>query len=202
MNQSLAMIRTPCNRSQTRTSPWATLSSQLMPTSQSPSRSSLLYVLAALVAATGCGPETTSSKPAAATEDWVRGTDDERFALVSKHLRGFDMAMVETGHRYAELYWAGQDRNWGYARYQLDKMQLAIELGLERRPKRAASAQLLLTNAVPLLRQAIEQKDAAAFATQFQWLTASCNVCHAMEQMPFVRIQPPEHRTSSVRFQP
>lgn len=81
-------------------------------------------------------------------------------------------------------------------------MQLAMELGLERRPKRAASAQLFLTSAIPLLRQAIEKKDAAEFATQFQSLTAACNVCHAMEEMPFVQIQPPEYRASSVRYRP
>jgi hypothetical protein len=30
---------------------------------------------------------------------------DEKFALVSKQLRGFDVAMVETGYRHTELYW-------------------------------------------------------------------------------------------------
>jgi hypothetical protein len=169
-----------------------------------------LFAVMALLAATfawsGAGPDmpapATTQVTAAAGDDWVRGTRDEKFQLVSKHLRGLDMAMVETGHRYGELYWAGQDRNWDYAAYQLDKIRLTIELGIERRPKRAASAWPFLTNAIPPLKQVIEKKDADAFAAQFKMLTVSCNVCHAMEKMAFVQVQPPEHRTSPVRFKP
>jgi hypothetical protein len=167
---------------------------------------SLLALLAAMFAWSATGPDIPAppTTPAAAppSDDWIRGTDGEKIALVSKHLRGFDMAMVETGHRYSELYWAGQDRNWDYAAYQLDKIRLTIELGIERRPKRAASANIFLTNAIPPMKQAIEKKDAVAFDAQFKMMTVSCNICHAMEKMPFVQIQPPEQRASPVRFKP
>ena len=52
----------------------------------------------------------TNSAQHAESDGWLRGSVDDRFALVSKHLRGFDMAMVEVGYRYTELYWAGRDR--------------------------------------------------------------------------------------------
>ena len=42
--------------------------------------------------------------------------------------------MVETGYRYQELYWAGQDENWEYADYQLEKIKIAIENGLDADP--------------------------------------------------------------------
>jgi len=137
---------------------------------------------------------------AGVTEDWLQGTEEERTRLTSKHLRGLDVTMVETGYRYTELYWAGQDRNWEFAKYQLDKIRHVIELGIERRPKRGASAQNFLTNAIPLIKQTLERQDAAAFDTQFKQLTAACNVCHAMEKMPFVQIHPPEHRHSPVKY--
>lgn len=165
-----------------------------------------LALLAVTFAWSGAGPNVPVPTPAPVAvppaDDWVRGPQAEKFQLVSKHLRGFDMAMVETGHRYSELYWAGQDRNWDYAAYQLDKIRLTIELGIERRPKRAASAQQFLTNAIPPMKQAIEKKNADAFDAQFKMLTLSCNICHAMEQMSFVQIRPPEHRASPVRFKP
>lgn len=63
--------------------------------------------------------------------------------------------MVETGHRYVELYWAGEDGNWEFAKYQLEKIKHTIELGIERRPKRAVSAQGFMTVAVPQLAEAI-----------------------------------------------
>jgi hypothetical protein len=122
--------------------------------------------------------------------------------MVSQHLRGFDMTMVETGYRYAELYWAGADRNWGYAEYQLDKIRQTVELGIQRRPKRAASARLFLDTAVPALQRALDGKDPAAWDRQFTFFTAACNVCHAMEQVPFIAVHPPEQRLSTVKFNP
>ncbi len=59
--------------------------------------------------------------------------------------------MVETGHRYMVLYWAGLDSNWEFAVYQLGKIQHTIELGIERRPKRGPSAHGFLKEAVPQL---------------------------------------------------
>jgi hypothetical protein len=99
---------------------------------------------AVLVVAIG-GSDTTAGAPTSSRSGgaWLSGTVDERFALVAKHLRGFDVAMLETGHRYAELYWAGRDRNWPFAQYQIDKIRTAIGNGLERRPNRAASAAML-----------------------------------------------------------
>jgi hypothetical protein len=133
-------------------------------------------------------------------DDWTSGADQEKMQLLSKHLRGLDVAMVETGYRYTELYWAGQDGNWDYAAYQLDKIRLVLELGIERRPKRAESARLFLTTAVPAMQKAIEKRDRVSFDAQFKIFTVACNTCHAMEKAPFMQIHLPEQRLSPVRF--
>lgn len=142
----------------------------------------------------------TGSSPANVPEEarWLAlGTNDERFVRVAAHLRGFDMAMVETGHRYAELYWAGQDANWGYAEYQLGKIETAVARGVERRPRRAASARML-EGATGGVREAIGAHDRAAFDTAFSTLTATCNACHQAESVPFIRVAPPSVRSSVV----
>jgi len=136
----------------------------------------------------------------AGKSDWLRGSDEEKFNLISKHLRGFDMAMAETGYRYSELYWAGQDRNWGYANYQADKIRLAIESGLERRPARAASAQPFLNESLPSMKQAIEEQDSTRFVENFQKLTAACNTCHAAEGVGFFVVKYPKNRQSPIRL--
>ncbi|MGH2567046.1 MAG: hypothetical protein ACRDGA_01820 [Bacteroidota bacterium] len=128
--------------------------------------------------------------------DWLKGTVDERFHTVAKQLRGFDMAMVETSHRYAELYWAGIDRNWEYADYQLQKIRTAVDNGLERRPKRAASAQTFLTMVLPAVEEAVAKKDSALFWDRFGALTSTCNACHIAEQVQFIEVMPPEFRYS------
>jgi hypothetical protein len=100
-----------------------------------------LAAIAVLVGSVGgCGGEAQEMAPSG-EGGWLRGGPGERFDTVARHLRGFDVAMVETGHRYVELYRAGQDENWGYAGYQVKKIRTAVENGLERRPTRAASAE-------------------------------------------------------------
>ena len=61
--------------------------------------------------ATGCRHE------APAKIAWIHGDSGQHWQTVEKHLRGLDVAMMEIGYRYAELYWAGMDSNWEYADY-------------------------------------------------------------------------------------
>jgi hypothetical protein len=114
-----------------------------------------------------------------------------------KHLRGFDVALVETGYRYGELYWAGKDENWEYATYQLEKIETAVANGTERRPKRAASARML-EGALAPVKNAIGRRDAAGFDAAFTTLTATCNACHVAERVPFVHVELPRVRLSPV----
>jgi len=139
-----------------------------------------------------------SAGPAALAEGagWLlSGTSDERFARVAKHLRGFDVAMVEIGYRYGELYRAGQDDNWEYAKYQVDKIRTALKNGVERRPKRGPSAQIL-DPALRRLEEAMVARDPALFNERFTALTATCNECHRVEEVPFVRVRPPVVRAA------
>lgn len=131
--------------------------------------------------------------------DWIKGTAQEQIKTIEKQFRGFDNTMVETGYRYQELYQAGQDENWEYADYQLDKIKKAIESGLERRPKRAKSAEHFLNYVLPQMKKSLERKDAVIFNKDFQTLTINCNSCHAMEKVPFFKVQIPTDRQSPIR---
>lgn len=154
----------------------------------------LWMALGGCVAAWGCG----SSSPRATDATWLAAEDGERVLQLERHLRGFDVAMMELGHRYIDLYWAGQDANWGAAAYELQKMRLAIELGLERRAKRAHSAEAFLAGPLRAMDEAISVRDPQLFAARFQDLTAGCNACHAQEQVPFFEVRPPQSRVSPI----
>lgn len=140
-------------------------------------------------------PSQASNAPSEGAAWLLSGTNDERFTRVAKHLRGFDVAMVETGYRYGELYWAGQDQNWDYAKYQVEKIRTAIRNGVERRPRRAQSAQML-EGALPGVEEAIIARDPALFTERFNVLTTTCNACHQAERVPFVHVRPPSVRMS------
>jgi hypothetical protein len=134
--------------------------------------------------------------------DWIKGTEQEKMETIEFHFRGFDIAMVETGYRYQELYWAGLDANWEYAQYQLDKITLAIENGLEKRPLRAPSAKHFMKNSIPEMKQNIAQKDTAVFRRAFQNFTVQCNACHIKENVAHFNVRIPTLNLSPIGLEP
>lgn len=130
---------------------------------------------------------------------WLTGDVNEKFETVTEHLGGFGKAMWEVDYRFQELYWAGNDKNWEYAGHQIEEMEEALELGLERRPARAASAQQFMTSAIPDLKEAIDERDQGMFETRINIMMNTCNSCHALEEMPFLTVKPPLQRKSTIR---
>jgi hypothetical protein len=140
------------------------------------------------------GPAASSAGPA-----WIRGGVDERFAQLEKHLRGLDVAMAEIGYRYTELSFAVQDRNWDYADYQLGKIQLALELAVERRPKRAKSAGVFLKDDLPVVQSGIKSRDRVSATEAMARLRSACMKCHVSEEVPHFTLREPDHRLTSIR---
>lgn len=151
-----------------------------------------------MVSFSSCGTDDTEP---VGSQDWLTGDTREKLETITNHLRGFDMAMVETGYRYNELYWAGEDENWDYARYQIEKINLAMDRGLERRPARAASAESFMEHAIPEMETAIESEDPDVFKRTFKNFTQSCNACHTAEEVPHFNVKKPEVRTSPIRVE-
>lgn len=131
--------------------------------------------------------------------EWIKGSEEEKIKTIEKHFRGLDLAMIEADYRYQELFWAGKDNNWDYASYQLDKIKLTIENALQRRPKRANSAENFLQKILPEMKKSLESKDTAIVNKTFEILTLNCNSCHVAEKVPFFTVKPPIQRFSSIR---
>ncbi len=132
------------------------------------------------------------------TDGWLKGTTEDKFTQVEKPLRGLDKTMVEVGYRFTELYFAGKEHNWDYAKYQAEKIDLTLRLGLERRPKRAQSAQFFLTDEMPAVLKAIERGTDEIFLQSMHRLRSSCMKCHNLEKVPFFTVEFPEHQVSPV----
>lgn len=153
-----------------------------------------LILLVAVAVLFACNHKSDTSQG-----EWITGTEQEKIKTIEKQFRGFDNAMVETGYRYQELYWAGQDENWEYADYQLEKIKIAIENGLERRPNRAKSAEHFLNYVLPEMKKSIQSKDTVIFNKGFQTLIINCNNCHVLEKVSFFNVQIPTVRLSPIR---
>ncbi len=133
---------------------------------------------------------------------WLPDGDAQKFKAIEDQMGGFSQSMIEVGHRYNDLHWAGVDRNWGYAQYQLEKIGDSIEAGIIRRPDRAESARPFLDATIPSLQEAIEAQDGAAFDEQFEAFTNHCNSCHVQEEVAFIYVTPPEVRLSPAGMPP
>ena len=131
--------------------------------------------------------------------EWLKGTPGEQLRTVEKQLRGLDVTMAEIGYRFTELYFAGQDGNWDYAKYQAEKIDLALRLAVERRPKRKTSADAFLKEDLPVVQQAIEGRDPAGFQRAMDRLRSSCMKCHNKEKVSYFTVELPEHRISPIR---
>jgi hypothetical protein len=137
--------------------------------------------------------------PAAETPaSWIRGDGDERFAQIERHLRGLDVAMAEIGYRNTELFFAVQDRNWDYADYQMGKIELALTLAIERRPKRAQSARAFLEDDWPAVQAGVKSRKPDAAAEALARLRTACMKCHVSEQVPYFTLRTPERRLTSI----
>lgn len=136
---------------------------------------------------------------AVAQAPWLTGTPEQKFGRIEAQLRGLDVTMVEIGYRFTELYFGGKDRNWDYAKYQTEKIETALRLALERRPKRAKSAQPFLNETLPAVQKAIASRSPAGFNAAMDRLRTGCMKCHADEQVPFFTVEFPERRLSTIR---
>lgn len=142
------------------------------------------------------------ARPTAPAGEWLRGTTAEQLRSVERQLRGLDVAMAEIGYRFAELHFAGLERNWDYARYQAEKIELALRLALERRPKRARSARPFLEEDLPAVRAAIEGRDPERLGAAMERLRTACMKCHADEDVPYFTVELPERRLAPIRRAP
>ncbi len=132
--------------------------------------------------------------------EWIGSEKQEIVNNIEFQFQGFSRTMVEVSHRYQELYWAGQDKNWGYAEYQREHIVEALEQGFMRRPEHEESAQSFVTVALPNIEKAIQTEDPQIFAEAFTNLTTTCYTCHQMEDVPFMTVTEPKIRHSIINY--
>ncbi len=129
---------------------------------------------------------------------WIKGDKQEQIEIKERQFGGFGKTMIEVGYRYNELYWAGQNENWEYAKYQLEDLEEAMQKGFERRPNREKNAKHFMTVSIPELMKAIEEKSKPEFEESFENLRVSCTSCHKMEELPSFKVQIPKVNTSVI----
>ena len=118
-------------------------------------------------------------------------TDADRFRKIEIFARGFDHPMQEVGERYKSAYHAIWDRNWELADYHWDKIKVAINVGLMKRPMRTQNAEgMFLDGPWKQMDEAIKSRDYERMQSQFMVTRQVCMACHTAEKVPFMNNQP------------
>jgi len=134
--------------------------------------------------------------------NWLINTKSisQKFQMIQTQFRGYDLAMVEVGYRFNTFYFAIQDKNYDLARYQLDKIKLAIENGVQRREKRKKNSEaMFLTTQYKVMNKALLTQNHSSVVKEYEVMKRLCNACHVVEKVPFIHVIDPIYRWQPIK---
>jgi hypothetical protein len=121
-------------------------------------------------------------------------------------------AMQDVSYHYTNLWFAGQNANWGLAQFYLNETRSHIGWAVRLIPRRKVSTGELDLEGIreafdagylTRVQQAIDAKDAARFAEAYKSSLEGCYACHKASEKPFLRLQvPTQPDTHIVNFDP
>jgi len=143
----------------------------------------LFVVTAGMFGLPSCRPQAAAPPEASAPESYAPGLGE---------------IMTLQQMRHTKLWLAGQASNWDLAAYEMDELSEGFDDVLKFHPTHKDSP-VAPKDAIPRMvneplaevRTAVEKKDAAAFESAYDKLTAACNSCHDAMNFGFNKVQRP-----------
>ena len=109
-----------------------------------------------------------------------------------------DLMSTTVQPRHVKLAFAGREKNWVFAAYELKQLEdsfdrLSIQWPQWRQTRLVELVETIVRDPLFELDNAIKNKDEARFAEAYGHLTEACNACHqAARQTPVVIQEPKE----------
>ena len=109
-----------------------------------------------------------------------------------------DLMTTTVQPRHVKLAFAGREKNWVFAAYELKQLEdsfdrLSIQWPQWRQTRLVELVETIVRDPLFELDNAIKNKDEARFAEAYGHLTEACNACHqAARQTPVVIQEPKE----------
>lgn len=126
---------------------------------------------------------------------------------------GQSHAMVDVGHHFSNLWFAGESANWDLAKFLAHETRSHLRWSIRMKPVRKDSKgkdvdmkkllQTLEDKELNALDEAIAAKDTNAFERTYGAALTGCYECHKAVAMPFLRMQVPVTAQSEIlNFEP
>ena len=119
-----------------------------------------------------------------------------------------DLMTTTVQPRHVKLAFAGREKNWVFAAYELKQLsdafdRLSIQWPQWRQQRIVELVETIVRDPLYELDIAIKNKDKAKFAEYYGHLTDACNACHAAAlQTPIVIMDPAEPMFPDQDFRP
>jgi hypothetical protein len=105
--------------------------------------------------------------------------------------------MIDVAYNASNLWFAGQKKNWPLATYYLGETRNRMRWGVRLNPApkgptgevvdMKATLDGIENGSMAMLKQAIDNKDGAAFETAYKHMLEDCYSCHKAANRPYLR---------------
>jgi hypothetical protein len=128
-------------------------------------------------------------------------------ALVKGQLPDQAHGMADVGYHFANLWFAGKQKNWPLAKFYLDETRSHLNWAVRLKPvRKVAAGELDLRNILQAVentqlaevKKAVEDKDAEKFIAAYRQTLEACYSCHKASEKPYLRPQIPEHSAAPI----
>lgn len=99
--------------------------------------------------------------------------------------------MLAKQWRHMKLWFAGKQRNWNLAAYELAQIRASLTEAAMLYSGIPVSDVVVMAEPIQSVDKAIQSKDSAGFVSAFNKLTAGCNACHREMGREFIEIKVP-----------
>lgn len=164
--------------------------------------------LAPSTTAIGQGAAPASGVSGGATTPPVEASLEADVAALKDARPSQSHAMMDVGYQFANLWFAGEKKNWPLARFYFNETRSHIRWTIRIRPIRKhpdgsavdlkAIFDAIDSTVMETLKQAIEAKDSTKFVSSYKELVESCYACHKANGFNYLRPQIPTQPPQTV----
>ena len=130
-------------------------------------------------------------KPSTATLQSRIDSLEQKLATTYKPGFGEFMSSIQVHH--AKLWFAGKNKNWELADFEMHEIGETIDAIKEYQSEREESKKVeMLKPSLDAVNDAIQKKDSALFNSSYLLLTSTCNNCHKAVNFGFNVVKVPD----------
>lgn len=124
---------------------------------------------------------------------WLKGTTDQKFAILANLQPGMGTVMMEYGTRFTNAYYAAKGGNFDLTVYMIEEMKEIQEVGENTRPGRAGALKAFEGAYLDKLEAAAKAKNWSQYQALVPQAINACNTCHVTSkpEHPYIVYQLP-----------